>query len=141
MHRRRSNRVRVLLILTGMIWLPRAVRAAEPYLAFTSALRERGYGDVAVEYLLRVSGRADTPAAVKDVLDLELSNSYRVWSEQATDPSPSQDLRRKADTHFEHFNEQHPKHAGIAQAYIERGDQAFRRGERIWKRGGATAGN
>lgn len=110
------------------------LEAAEPHLEFARALRARGYGDMAVMYLQQISERADLPAPVRDVLDLELSNSYRVWSEQTADIGQATQKMGEAKRLLEQFRSQHPRHPGIPQAILEQGEFAFQRADRLWDR-------
>lgn len=116
------------------LFAPGTTRAAEPYLAFLRSLREHGHGDLVIEYVERISGRADLPPDVRDVLDLELSAGYRLWSQQTQNPQLAEQRLTEAKRLFDKFSAAHPDHPGSAHALIDWGDVSLLRGERIVSR-------
>lgn len=96
-------------------WIPGAVTllvlwggthawALEPRsLEFLRGLRNRGYGDTAVEYLQTLQKQGDLPAELRDIWDLEMSECLRVAAKDAYDTREAQQLAHQARTSLEKF--------------------------------------
>lgn len=111
-----------------------SVRGQEPFLQFVEGLRQRGYYDTAIEYLDSLKARADVPAEVRDVLDLERG----VTLQQQGAASRVEDEREKAltdaATALKSFLAQHAQHPQAAMANSLLGELLFNRSESlIWK--------
>ena len=110
------------LILCGLFFLsPRQAAADEEPLRFIQILRENGYGDMAVEYLLILDKRPDLPKEVRDVWDLEMSRSLRAAAADAYDVREYERLTARSQKHLEKFIKEHPGHPAVASAMISWG--------------------
>ena len=91
----------VILSLLTMAAPEAGVALAEDApLPFLHALQERGYGDVAVQYMKSLEKQR--PPELQDVWDLELSKSYRAAAADAFDANDREQLVAK-----QHFNSPH----------------------------------
>jgi hypothetical protein len=97
-------------------------RSAEQPLKFIEALRDGGYGDQAVEYLLLWRDRADMPAELREVWDLEMSKSLKAAAAEAFDQKEYQRLMEQSRRHLEEFIRQNPRHPGLAAATADWGE-------------------
>jgi hypothetical protein len=104
--------------------------AKEPYARFLHALQENGYGDVALEYLDRVEKRDDLPPALRETLDLERSNSYRMAAQNAYDKRQAEQFLADAQTYLDKFLKRHPAHPAAASSILLWGDALFDLGQR-----------
>lgn len=110
------------LILCGPFFLsPKQAAADEEPLRFVQILRETGYGDMAVEYLLILDKRPDLPKEVRDVLDLEMSKSLRAAAANAYDVREYERLTARSQKHLEKFIKEKPGHPAVASAMISWG--------------------
>lgn len=130
-----TGRITIALVV-ALAWCSTVAQlsAEEPYLAFLAELRQRGYGDMSVAYLQQLSTRSDLPPAIREVLDLELSTSYRVWTQQTQNAEVAQQRLAESQALFDKFVAAHPQHAAVPATLLEWGDPAFQRGQRILAR-------
>lgn len=129
---RHSTWARVLLFVSvafgGLSLTPQSGQAAEEAQAFLDRLRERGYYDVALDYIQFLSASPLCPAEMKDKLDYELGLTLIGASRVAgTLPKREENLDKARDT-FQKFIKAHPKHAlagaaggQCANVLVERG--------------------
>jgi len=119
----------------ALIFSPGAVSAGDGSLQFLQALRENGYGDMAVEYLRILDKRPDLPKEVRDVWDLEMSRSLQAAAADAYDAREYERLTAQSRKHLEKFIGEHPDHPEIASAMISWGEYL---GQRALERLGAA---
>src|SRR5262245_46319357 len=124
-----------LLMVTALVI---TVTAEERHLDFVHKLQERGYGDVAIQYLERLNRSESLPDEVRDVWELELGKSLRISADDAA--NLDQDQKRLADAlvHIDRFLKDNPDHPAAAQALESLGDIATQRGQLLIKQARAT---
>jgi hypothetical protein len=107
------------------------IGAEERYLDFVHKLQERGYGEIAVQYLERLHRNGDIPDEVGEVWELELGKSLRVSADEAA--NADQAHRRLADAlvHIDSFLKDNPDHPAAADALGALGDIATQRGQML----------
>lgn len=113
---------RVPLVAMVLVAFALPARAVEPVFEFLHAAQERGYGEVALDYLeqLRADGRV--PKALEETWDLELSRSYRAAVAEAFNAAEAEDRQAKAQAHLDKFLKEHPDHPEVARAMESWGD-------------------
>ena len=123
-----NRRYLVLGVLLVATLGGRVCPAVEPYLDFVRGLQDRGYADVALEYLDQLDARKDLPARVRDVLDLERSNSYLALARSG---SKQADAMGKAQTYMNKFAREHPQHPRAAGAAAFKAEATLQRGQEL----------
>jgi hypothetical protein len=106
----------VLLLLLG------PAQAAEDHARFLEVLREKGYGDTALDYLKLLEQQEKLPEEIKQTLDLEKSDCYRVAAKHAYSPEQAQKLLGLAKEHLEKFVKLHPNHPAGTHALLAQAD-------------------
>lgn len=108
---------------------------ARKMLQFLQGLRERGYHDVARDYLESLRADASAPADVKEMIDYQLGRGLLEEATTTGDLERKADLLEKARAQLDQFAKQHPKHPLVAEAlvqmarqYVERGHTALLQG-------------
>jgi len=106
-------------ILTGMLFclVTLASVADECPRKFLQALRENGYGDMAVEYLKLLAARPQPPSDIAQVWDLEMGRS--LLSAAAVDAENYDRLVQQARNHLEKYLREHPEHPDASAAANE----------------------
>lgn len=102
--------------------VPAATMAAEPSLQFLRVLQQRGYGDMAVEYLLILSRRPDMPSEIREVWDLEMSKSKKAAAAEAFDAKEEKQLLDESQKHLAKFIKEKPNHPAAAVATASWGE-------------------
>lgn len=108
-------------VLIGAVF-PVAAFSADDARDFVKALREQGYGDLAVQYLERVSAEKQVPESLADVFDLERSASFRAAAKIAYNAEQAQSYRERAQQSLAQFLKEHPRHPAVAEAALAGGD-------------------
>lgn len=108
-----------------------ACRAAEPYLQFVRGLQDKGYPDLALEYLDLLDARQDLPPKIRDILDLERSNSHLAWARITSDPKLSEHRLGQAQAFLNKFAKDHPNHPRAASATAFRAEVTMQRGQEL----------
>ena len=110
------------------VCLPRAV-AAEDSLEFIQALENKGYADIAAEYLADMKEKNSLPPDVAEVWDMEMSKCLRKAADQAYTPAEGVKLRKQSQEHLDKFLQEKPNHpeaiscAGVVgRLHSRRGD-------------------
>ncbi len=85
--------------------------------------RDKGYADMAVDYLDALAKRPDEPEAVKKVWDLEMANSLQAQAE-TMDPSQSGPLLDKAKEYLKRYVESHPDDPAALHAQVDRPEKS-----------------
>ena len=113
---RHSTGLRVLMIGSLLTFCLAATpsQAAEEAWRFLEGLRERGYHDMAIEYLQRIRTSPDCPADLKEVIDYEAGTTLVAGSVFAG-PLREQQLEQ-AGEYFKKFVQDHPNHELVASA-------------------------
>ncbi len=93
-------------------------RADEQYVEFLRTLQERGYHDMAAEYLQQIRKRPALPAEIREIVDLLVGQSLLGGSEALLDLTERDEQLQKARGHFEKFLSQHSQHARAAEAQM-----------------------
>jgi hypothetical protein len=109
--------------------------AEERYLDFVHKLQERGYGEIAVQYLERLKEAGEIPDEVRDVWSLELGKSLRVSAEEAANADQTQKRLADALAHIESFLKENADHPAVAEALGAQGDIATQRGQLLIRSG------
>src|SRR5579864_7824397 len=101
-------------ILTGMSVCLSPVMGAESdtptTLRFVQGLRERGYYDLAIDYLEQLRAAPDTPADLRVVLDYEMGRSLLEQASHAADLELKRQQLDLARTKLEAFTKANPNH-------------------------------
>ncbi len=101
------------------IVMSRSSTADEKYLDFVQSLRERGYYDVALDYLTQIESRERLPEPVRQLIDYERG---KILLLQATDERDldkrDQQLELSRD-HLQKFVTTHPSHGRSAEAMTD----------------------
>ncbi len=113
------------LILTVLV--SGVVCAQEPPLQFVHALQEKGYGDMAVEYLKILDKQKNLPKEVRDVLDLEMSKSLKSAAGSAFDAKEYDALMKESQEYLAKFIKEKPNHPDAMIAMASWGDFLLKR--------------
>lgn len=105
--------------------------AAERHLLFVHGLQQRGYVDVALDYLDALEARSDLPPAVRETLDLERCKCYLAWAKATADAKLNQQRLVQAQAYLDKFLKAHPNHPRAATAIAFWGDTALERGRQL----------
>ena len=92
-------------------------------LEFIHALQEKGYQDIAVEYLTALldrqeKGQGAMPEEVADVFDLEMAKSMRGAAGRAYNAKDASQLIASAQEHLNKFLKEKPNHAEAENALV-----------------------
>src|SRR5262245_54252268 len=112
----------VALLVLGVCWpITSALAAEDPSLEFLHGLRERGYHDLALEYLLRLRERTEPPVPeeVKKVLPLEIARSQADVALRESDPAKRQTLVNQSRDAMQAFvnDAGNAKHPALGDTY------------------------
>ncbi|MGW8257205.1 MAG: hypothetical protein ACWGMZ_06960 [Thermoguttaceae bacterium] len=102
-----------VLLISGVCALRISAAEIRP-IAFLHALREQGYGDLAVDYLNQLKESGDWPEPLRTTWDLEMCRCLRVAARDAYNARESQSLLLEAEQHLNKFIREHPDHADHA---------------------------
>lgn len=119
-----------LVLLVAAIGL--RVQAAErPHLEFVEGLRQRGLGEMAVEYLNSIKNRPDLTPEVKEIFDLEMAKSHSAAAVETKNIDEAKKHLADAKILLDKFVKEHPNHPQVASANTTYGDLAFRGGQSL----------
>ena len=90
--------------------------AAEPYLPFVEALRQREYFDTALEYLEWAEARPDLPADIKALIPFEKATTLIQLSKVQRNPEAASATLGRAQAFLEQFLKANPDHPKAAKA-------------------------
>jgi tetratricopeptide (TPR) repeat protein len=108
----------------------RSARGEEEYLRFLKALESHGYGEAALAYIDRISADSQTPAEIRQLLDLERCNSLRVTAaKEAYSPEQTKKQMDEAKVYLEKFLKANPEHPAVGRALLSTGDVAVERAQ------------
>ena len=116
--------------------------AAEDSLEFIQALENKGYADIAAEYLADMKEKNSLPPDVAEVWDMEMSKCLRKAADQAYTPAEGVKLRKQSQEHLDKFLQEKPNHpeaisarcGGPASSPTRRWNMRGRRGTRGFPR-------
>lgn len=94
-------------------------------LQFLHALQKNGYEDIAVEYLKTLQKQPNMPAELRDVFDLEMSNSLRGAANRAYDAKEKEQMMADSQTSLEKFLKDKPDHPAAISAMVSAADLAI----------------
>lgn len=116
------TRLDSLCVLSALIWAGTVapLSAAEPYLEFVRALRDRGYHDYAVLYLERLDSREDVPEDVRTVIPFEKAITLREGAPDLKTAAAQKEQLDRAERYLAGFTRRHPDHPLAARANMER---------------------
>src|SRR5262245_25671831 len=100
------------------------VAAEERYLDFVHKLQQRGYGELAVQYLEKLNRAGEPPEELREVWELELGKSIRISAEEAANSDQSQKRLAEALGHINKFLNENADHPAAADALGSLGDIA-----------------
>ncbi len=124
LRRGRGFRPGIALFVLGIapVLFPTSLRADEDARSapdFVQGLRDRGYFDLATEYLERIKTQADTPAEYRVVIDYELGRMLVDEASRSGDLARRQELLEQARERLNAFTKANPNHAKASDALIE----------------------
>ena len=90
-------------------------------LEFIHALQEKGYHEIAVEYLNMLKQQPAVPPEVASVWDLEMSKSLRGSANRALNPKDFEESMNSAQKHLDKFLKENPNHAEAVNALVSAG--------------------
>lgn len=122
---------RLWIVVSVMCAVGRLVPAAEQHIEFLRGLQEKGYADVALEYLDLLDARKDLAPKIRETLDLERSNSYLAWARSTADAKLAEQRMAQAQSYLNKFAKEHPRHPRAAGATAFRAELALRRGQEL----------
>ena len=102
--------------------------AKPDHLEFLRAAQDRGYGEVAVDFLNSLKEQGALPADLKDTFDLEMCDSLRLSVAEAYNAAEAEKRLDAAKVHLERFLKEHPNHEAVSKALESAADIAFDRG-------------
>ncbi|HZZ72195.1 MAG TPA: hypothetical protein VFE24_08070 [Pirellulales bacterium] len=117
------------LALAILLWgAGSRARGADRPLDFIHALQEAGYGDTAVEYMQTLEQRKEVPQDLKEVWDLEMSQSYDARAKNAFDDREATTSRAEAKKYLDKFLKENPDHPEAAKAVLNSAKEAEQTG-------------
>jgi hypothetical protein len=116
---------RPCLLLVAMIVMPAS--AAEPARAFLDGLRDRGYHDIAIEYLDQLSDSPLTPPELKETILYEKALTLITSARAQRDPQASVKLLDEAQRLLKQFVEAQASHPKSNAARSQLGSLIFER--------------
>src|SRR3989339_177422 len=94
----------------GGLFAAGAANGAEQTLAFVRGLQEKGYSDVASDYLKWLAKQPNMPEEIADVFDLEMSKSLRGAANSAFNAEEAQQMTAEAQKDLDKFLKEKPNH-------------------------------
>jgi tetratricopeptide (TPR) repeat protein len=107
----------------------RTAAAGEQYLDFLHAMQARGYGDLSLVYIDRIDKEEKLPDEVRQVLDLERSNSLRAASREAYNAKEADQRLAEAQKFLDKFLQEHADHPQVGSAMLTAGNFLFDRAQ------------
>ena len=96
--------------------------------AFVQGLREKGYHDLAIDYLARLRAAKDTPAELRLLLDFEEGRALIDAGLHASDPDRAKEQFDLARTKLEAFIKKNPDRAEYSEAVVALAHLLYERG-------------
>ena len=119
----KTTRAVAVVFSSIMLWSAApATLAEEQPLRFLHALQRNGYGDMAVEYLTILDQQADLTQEVREVWDLEMSESLKVAAAGAFDEREYEAMMEQSQKYLAKFLQEKPDHPDAAIATASWGD-------------------
>src|SRR5262245_3551264 len=104
-----------LQLSLAVLSLAMSAGGEEPAREFLHAAQDRGYGEVAVDYLQRLHDSRRLPKSLTETYDLELSRSLRIAVAEAFNAGEADQRLAKAQSHLDKFLKEHPDHPEVAR--------------------------
>ncbi len=120
----KSARLLLASFVVFGLWAAAGAAAEVRPLEFVHALQERGYHDLAVEYLDMLQQAGDLPGEVADVFDLEMSKCLRGAANRAYDAKQAAEWMDRAQAHLDKFLKEKPNHPDAVAAMVSGGSFA-----------------
>ena len=95
---------------------------------FVQGLRERGYYDLALEYLDQLRKAPETPADLRKSIDFEEGRTLIEWATHANDPDASKEKLDQAKIKIEAFVKANPDAPQTTEALVELAHLLYERG-------------
>ncbi len=130
--------VRGLSLTAALVSLAIPIAAEEPAREFLRAAQDRGYGEVAVDYLQRLHNAKSLPNNLAETYDLELSRSFRIAVGEAFNAAEADQRLVKAQSHLDKFLKEHADHPEVARAMESWGQIAVDRALQRMRQARAT---
>ncbi|HEY1786257.1 MAG TPA: hypothetical protein VGG30_11935 [Pirellulales bacterium] len=130
----RSNffyRLTVAVVLPAAWALASTAVAKEAAHAFIDKLRERGYGEVTLDYLTYLKEHQLVPDDVAADWDLYESRAWRLSVGEAFNPKEVAERREKAQAQLEKYLKEHPNSALATEEVSEWGAMSLKEGLRL----------
>jgi tetratricopeptide (TPR) repeat protein len=127
----KSRRVVLAGVVIGVAFYVAPVRSGEDprtALAFLEELRERGFHDLALEYLGLLRGDPAQPANIKDILDYEEGRTLIDEAAKSSDLVLREDLLKEARDKLEAFVKAHPQLPQTRDALVQMAKLLIERG-------------
>jgi tetratricopeptide (TPR) repeat protein len=108
--------------IAGLAVVPSVARAdedARTVSKFLQGLRDRGYYDLAADYLEQLRAQSDAPAEVIDVIDYELGRITLDEASRTGDLVRRKELLDQARGRLDAFTKAHPTHAKAPEALVQ----------------------
>src|SRR4051794_22458439 len=103
-------------VRTGLVRADEDPRTA---IEFEQALRERGYFDLASEYLEKLRGERGTPEEVRAVIDYEFGRLLTDEASKTGDLVRRKELLEQSRSRLETFTKAHPNHELASEALVQ----------------------
>ncbi|MCY2995365.1 MAG: hypothetical protein NTY19_47000 [Planctomycetota bacterium] len=123
-------RFRLAVLAFVLFGASASVPAEEVTLEFLHALQKNGYEDIAVEHLKTLQKQPNLPAELRDVFDLELSNSLRGAANRAYDAKEKDQMMADSQASLEKFLKEKPDHPAAISAMVSASDLAIDRAQK-----------
>ncbi|MDB5338237.1 MAG: hypothetical protein JWN70_3856, partial [Planctomycetaceae bacterium] len=118
-----------LVFLSVLCLLTSRLSAAEPYLEFVEALRDREYFDTALEYLEAAEARTDLPPDIKAVIPFEKAATLIQLAKTQRNPEAANATLGRAQAFLEQFLKANPDHPKAAKANSDAGNVLVGKGK------------
>jgi hypothetical protein len=115
---KRTHLVLAALLAVGGGGLPRAAAAAENPMEFIHALQDKGYADIAADYLKELQASRHPPPELAVLYDFEMAKCLLTAARQAYNEKVKKDLTDEAKECLDRFIKQHRDHPKAQEAIV-----------------------
>lgn len=95
---------------------------------FLRQVRQKGYGEVALDFLDQLQKSNQVPAELKETWDLEMHYALKASVGEAYQAKERADRQQRAQEHLDKFLKEHPNHPAAAGASESAGEAALAKG-------------
>lgn len=124
-----KSRLLAFVALTVGIVIADSAFAAEPYVEFVEALRQRGYYDYALLYLDQISAAPNTPENIKQIIPYQKAMVHQENAKTMRTPEKQIDQLNLAQAFLEQFVKASPNHPLAADANSDRAAIMLNKGQ------------